>query len=192
MTVLIDSCSLLSLARYYLRFDKKNVLFDRIENEIREGRIVIIDKVYEECKFTASGLVFSKLKFLEDKKGFMKEAKSPVKTNDVLPLSPSKFYRQVDNNFAHGALKNRLTTAEYEVRRKAFLESADIRLVLLGMKLKKERSPEGTVIVTEESEANNDNKMFKKLPVISKMVGVKVWTLPELLEYCKGVDLNFG
>jgi hypothetical protein len=191
MKVLIDSCSLLSLARYYLRFDKKNVLLGRIENEIRDGRIVIIDKVYEECKFTAGGLVFSEMKFLEDKKGFMKEAKSPAKTNDVLPLSPSKFYRQVDNNFVHGAQKNRLTAAEYEVRRKAFLESADMRLVLLGMKLRIENAPEGIVIVTEESESNNDNKMFKKLPIICKTVGVKVWTLPMLLEYCNGVELNF-
>jgi O-methyltransferase involved in polyketide biosynthesis len=51
MKVIIDTSSLLSLVRYYLPFDNNNKLFDFIKQEIKNGRIVVIDEVLKECKF---------------------------------------------------------------------------------------------------------------------------------------------
>ena len=53
MKVAIDTNSLLSLVRYYLPFDKKSVLFDFIKAKIKDGEIIIIDKILEECEYTS-------------------------------------------------------------------------------------------------------------------------------------------
>ena len=52
MITLIDTSSLVVLARYYQPFDTAKVLYSYIEKEVSEGRMIILDKVAEEAKYT--------------------------------------------------------------------------------------------------------------------------------------------
>src|SRR5450432_2671678 len=111
MKVVIDTSSLLSLVRYYLPFDKQAILFDEFKSKISSGEILVIDKIIEECEYTSKGIVLSTLAYLTDK-SFNKKHKLPLNTEFILPPAPAKFYRQVDNQFVNGVLKNKITENE--------------------------------------------------------------------------------
>jgi hypothetical protein len=187
MKVIIDTSSLLSLVRYYLPFDQKTKLFDFIKSEFENGNLILIDAVYEECLYTTQGLVLKSLDYLNEKK-FKKSFKLPVKTKDLLPPSTKKFYNLLNDNF-RTPLSRRLNDAEFEERKKEFLETADARMIILALIKKNEK--EEIAIVTEESENGNDNKAFKKIPAICKILDIKVMTLPDILKIYQGIDIEF-
>lgn len=182
----MDTCSLLSLVRYYLPFDANKVLFNLLKDKISCGEIIIIDKVLEECRNTSSGLVLKGLTFLGDK-SFLESNKLPLETKDIVPPA-KKFFNDVDNRFVHRAKKNRLTEPEYQTQKNIFLESADIRMIILYLNLIQELKLEEIFIVTEETIGSNDNKLFKK---ICEELNIPVITLPKLIEKYEEIDLNF-
>jgi len=192
MKVIIDTNSLLSLVRYYLPFDKNSILYDFIKYKIEKGEIVIIDKVLEECSYNSKGLVIQKLSYLEDK-SFLKLAKLPFKTDTLIAPSPAKFLRQIDNQFVNSiVLKQRkLTDVEYENQKNYFLEDADMKLILLCLNLIRDGIDNEIILVTEESESSNDNKLFKKIPAICRELNIKTMSIPELLEKYEGIDVEF-
>lgn len=187
MKVIIDTSSLLSLVRYYLPFDKKTKLFDFIKTEFENGNLILIDAVYLECEYTSKGIVLKSLDYLLEKE-FQKDNKLPVKTKDLIPPSTKKFYNLLNDNF-RTPLSRRLNEAEFEERKKEFLETADARMIILALIKKSEK--EDVAIITEESEIGNDQKAFKKIPAICKILDINVLTLPELLETYKGIDVEF-
>ncbi len=188
MKVVIDTNSLLSLVRYYLPFDKNSILFDFIKMRIKEGEIIIIDKVLEECNYNSKGIVIKTLDYLQDKT-FLKSAKVPYKTEDIIAPSPSKFLAQVDNNFVIGSQKNRLKPEEYDAEKNRFLKSADLNQIIVSLTLVKEGHE--VILVTEETEISNDNKLFKKIPAICKELNILTITLPELLTKYNGIKIDF-
>lgn len=187
MKVIIDTSSLLSLVRYYLPFDQKTKLFDFIKSEFENGNLVLIDAVYKECLYTTQGLVLESLDYLKEK-DFRKNFKLPFKTKDLLPPSTRKFYNLLNDNF-RTPLSRRLNDAEFEERKKEFLETADARMIILALIKKNEK--EEVIIVTEESENGNDNKDFKKIPAICKILDINVMSLPEILKIYEGIDIEF-
>lgn len=189
MKIVIDTSSLLSLVRYYLPFDPKNRLFDFVQKQIEIGDLIIIDAVLKECEFTSKRLVINRLDYLEDKK-YRKAHKLPTKTKDLLPPSTKKFYNLVDNNF-RTSVSRKLNEAEFEQRKKEFLDSADARMLIYALNERHNYNDIEITIVTEESEISNDNKAFKKIPTLCKILKLNVMTLPELLEKYKGIDLEF-
>lgn len=190
MKVVIDTNSLLSLVRYYLPFDKKGVLFQFIRSKIQDGEIIIIDKVLDECKYNAKGLVLAKLPYLSDKV-FLKSAKVPFKTDSLLAPFPAKFLRQVENQFVNTVLRRQrnLTDTEFENLKNTFLNNADMKQIILCLNLIKDG--ERVVLVTEETESSNDNKLFKKIPAICKELKIETMTLPELIAKYDGIDIEF-
>ena len=190
MKVVIDTNSLLSLVRYYLPFDKKAVLFQFIKSKIENGDIIIIDKVLDECTYNSQGLVLSKLPYLTDKT-FLKASKIPFKTDSLLAPSPAKFLRQLENQFVNSIVRRqkKLTDTEFENQKNAFLNDADIKQIILCLNLIK--NGEQVVLVTEETESNNDNKLFKKIPAICKELEIETMTLPELIAKYDGIDIDF-
>lgn len=190
MKVVIDTNSLLSLVRYYLPFDKKGVLFKFIKSKIENGDIIIIDKVLEECTYNSKGLVLEKLPYLTEKT-FLKSAKVPYKTDSLLAPSPAKFLRQLDNQFVNSVVRRqrKLTETEFENQKNAFLNDADIKQIILCLNLIK--NGEQVVLVTEETESSNDNKLFKKIPAICKELEIETMTLPELIAKYNGIDIDF-
>ncbi|MGB0788731.1 MAG: DUF4411 domain-containing protein, partial [Marinirhabdus sp.] len=139
MTVLINTSSLLSLVRYYLPFDTEGILSDFIRKKIKNKKIIVLDTVFEECKYTAKGLVLEKLEYLKSKK-------NQEKTGSILPSK--KFFKEVENNFVNGSAKNRLTSVQFENRKDKFLESADAKLIFYSL----QKTREDIVIVPEEPE----------------------------------------
>ena len=193
MKIVIDTSSLLSLVRYYLPFDKNDVLNDFIKDKIHQGEIIIIDKVLEECKYNSKGLVLEKLSYLSDK-SFQKSAKIPYKTDTLIAPAPSKFLRQIDNQFVNTIIRKqrKLTDVEYENQKNHFLEEADMKMIILCLNLIKDNNLFNDVIlVTEETENSNDNKLFKKIPAICKELNITTMTLPELLEKYDDIVVEF-
>ncbi|WP_035805536.1 DUF4411 family protein [Lunatimonas lonarensis] len=190
MKVVIDTNSLLSLVRYYLPFDKKGVLFEFIKSKIESGDIIIIDKVFEECTYNSRGLVLKKLQYLTDKT-FLKAAKVPYKTDSLLVPNTKQFFHLLNNNFVNQIVKKarNFTEVEFESEKTRFIESADMKQVILSLNLK--AKGERVVLVTEETESNNDNKLFKKIPTICKELEIGTMTLPELIAKYDGIDIDF-
>lgn len=185
MRVVIDTNSLNALVRYYLPFDSGNSLYGLIKKKIQSGDIIILDAVLAECKFQSDGLVLKKLDFLEDK-DFKKHYKVPLKTNDLLPPAPAKFIRQVENQFAIGVMKNKLEDFEFELEKERWLNSADAKLIIYCLNHNHQGTFEEVYLVTEETKAQNDLKVFKKIPAICGMLKIDVLTLPELLKRYSG------
>lgn len=154
MIAVIDTSSLISLVRYYLPFDKKNVLYNLFKNKIESKQIIVLDKVFEECRFISQGIVVKELDYLTIKK-------NQTKTTTLLPTK--KYYNQLDNQFINGSAKNLLTPTEFENRKNAFLNSADSNLLLYCLADKSEFT-----LVTEETAVSNDNKSFKSYPQSAK------------------------
>ena len=57
--------------------------------------------------------------------------------------------------------------------------------------LEQKKTIDSCTIITEETKANNDKKLFKKLPAICeiKEVNLKVMTIPELLKSSEEINL---
>lgn len=192
MKALIDTSSLLSLVRYYLPFDKKGVLFEVIKRKFETGEIILLDAVLEECKYVGQKAILIKLDYLEDK-DFLKDNKVILKTDDLIPLAPAKFLNQLKNQFVANQYQFRkLTEAEFEVKKKEFLDSADAKLIMYAQRLMKENPEEEFYLVTEETSSANDLKLFKKIPAICNILGIPVITLPELLGKFSEIDLGFS
>lgn len=190
MKVVIDTNSLLSLVRYYLPFDKKGVLFQFIKKKIEIGEIIIVDKVLQECTFVSKGIILTTLNYLQDK-AFLKAAKIPYKTDSLLAPSPAKFLRQVENQFMNAGvrrLKN-LSDTEFENQKNAFLNAADMRQIILCLNLI--NSGDKVVLVTEETESSNDDKLFKKIPSICNILNIDTQALPDLIAGYDGIDIDF-
>ena len=189
MKVVIDTSSLLSLVRYYLPFDKKTILFEAIKSKIANGEILIIDKIIDECEYTSKGIILTTLAFLTDKT-FNKAHKLPLNTEFILPPAPAKFYRQVDNQFVNGVQKNRLTETQYDSVKNDFMNSADMKLILTSLTLKKDNPTEEIFLVTEETEVSNDNKVFKKIPAICSQLDIETINIQQLIDKFEGVSFE--
>ena len=190
MKVVIDTSSLLSLVRYYLPFDKKGILFQFFKKKFEIGEIIIVDKVLQECTYNSKGIILITLDYLNDK-AFLKTAKAPYKTDSLLAPSPAKFLRQVENQFVNTVVRKqrKLTDTEFDNQKNAFLNDADMKQIILCLNLLKDG--EKIVLVTEETENSNDNKLFKKIPAICKELNIETLTLPELLAKYDEIDIDF-
>lgn len=188
MKVVIDTNSLLSLARYYLPFDKKGILFQFIKSKIQNGEIIIIDKVLDECKYISNGLILVKLPYLTEKT-FLKTAKAPVKTDSILVPNTRRFLHQLNSVFVNTPMRRKLTDVEFENQKNSHIEGADMKQVILALNLK--TNGEQVIIVTEETESSNDNKLFKKIPAICKELEIETMALPELIAIYEGIDIAF-
>lgn len=188
MKVVIDTNSLLSMVRYYLPFDKKGVLFQFIRLKIENGDIIIVDKVLEECKYISRGLVLSKLPYLTEKT-FLKKANVPFKTDSIIVPDTKQFLHQLNTVFVNALIRKKLSDVEFESQKTSFIQSADMKQVILTLNLKNQG--EKVIIVTEETESSNDNKLFKKIPAICKELEIETMTLPELIEKYDGIDIDF-
>ena len=192
MKVVIDTSSLLSLVRYYLPFDKNSVLFNYIKDKIKGGEIIIIDKVHEQCSYISKGQILKDIPYLGDR-AFLKSIKLPHKTDSLIAPSPSKFLRQVENQFVNTIIRKQrnLSDVEFENQKNQFLEDADMKQIILCLNLIKDHKDLRVVLVTEETGTGNDNKLFKKIPAICQDLNIETMSLPELLKQYKDIDVVF-
>lgn len=181
MKIIIDTNSLLSLVRYYLPFDKENVLYNLIREKIENSEMIIIDAVFTQCNYISKGIILEKLEFLKDK-SFLKKSKTPFKTETLIIPNPKKFFHLLNNNFVNHTVKRqkKITDAEFENEKENYLKDADMRLIISSLNYIAEN--EDVILVTEETATSNDNKLFKKLPSICADLNIKSISLPQLIE----------
>lgn len=180
MKIIIDTNSLLSLVRYYLPFDKENVLYNLFQKKIENDEIIIIDAVFTQCNYISKGIILERLHFLKDK-SFLKKSKSPFKTESLIIPNPKKFFHLLNNDFVNNAVKRqkKINDAEFENEKENYLKDADMRLVITCLNFISEKKD--VILVTEETSANNDNKLFKKVPFICSHLDIKSISLPQLI-----------
>lgn len=173
--LLIDTSSWVSMVRYYLPHDKGSTLKDLLIRKLDVKEIIIIDKVYSECKGVCQKIVVNTLPFLKEYK---------VSTEDY-----------VANTFFHNLLVNHLSSPLYreladefkEIKKIEYTEGADCKLVLFALGNREVRP----IIVTEESQLENDVKHFKKITTVCQHPDIKIPTisLPQMID---GFDeINF-
>jgi len=190
MTFIFDTSSLVSLARYYLPFDQQGKIYNHMKKAMESKRIILIDAVFDECRYVAKKIVPERLDFLSDK-SFMKKNKLPVITEEIIPAAPAKFYNMVENNFTTLA-KNTLSETEFEKRKQEYLNSADARMIILAYNENYGDLASDWVIVTEETGEANDKKEFKKIPDICKQLNIRTMNLPEYLSAFEDLNIFFG
>jgi hypothetical protein len=108
-----------------------------------------------------------------------------VKTEEILPYPA--FFSMMENNFSNKQAFGRLTPEELESEKGAFLASADCKLLLYAIRIKKTTNVE-PVVISEESIYSNDNKVYKKIPHNCKVVGIKCCTLPDCFKEHLGIN----
>lgn len=69
------------------------------------------------------------------------------------------------------------------------MNDADMKQIILCLNMQK--GGDEVILVTEETESSNDNKLFKKIPAICKALNIATMTLPELLEEYDGIHIDF-
>ena len=173
--LVIDTCSLINIARFYLPFDEDGVLFNAIETRVKSGEFIIIDKVYRQCSYTAKGFAINAFPFLKD---------NQTATIDCLPSM--EFFRLLNNDFRSKEGK-KTSAEEFEVIKNNFLEDADVKMLLYCDKNRGALIPPR--ILTDETAVNNDSKCFQKLPLLCNMMNIGVIDAPTFLTEFDSVNV---
>jgi hypothetical protein len=180
MRYLIDTSSLISLARYYLEFENDR-LVELFKAKFQSGEFILLDAVYVECKRTAKGIALEKLPFLLEK-SFLKKYEIPENTEYLIPSKQKQFYHFVLNDFTNPSVRRSLSKGEFEILKEAFFKSADFKLILYAWNGKHKEEKHKCCIVTEETLAPNDHKLYRKIPKMCDLAGLDVINLRDLLK----------
>lgn len=188
MKIVIDTCSLMAMVRYYMPFDKDEVFQEFVKQKIIDGELIVIDKVYDESVYLSSGEILKELTFLNDKE-FLRISKSPYNTELILPLRPARFESMMNDQFVVQTQKRKLSDAEFQTLKDNFYNNADIKQIVLCQNLKNGGNSD-VLLVTEETASNNDSKLFKKIPAICKFLDIETISLPKLIRKIGEVNVE--
>lgn len=179
MIAILDTSSLLAFVRYYLPFDKSDTLKNFLKDKFENGEIIILDKVVEESKGIAKGVILTEL-------GFIEKSKKVFNTSNLLPSK--KFFNLMENQFCDKTIMKLkdIDDVAFEIEKSNYLKSPDANLIIYAMSLKS-NTP---IIVTEETRSANDNKLFKKIPTNCSEVNIECCTLPQLFKNHFKLDLS--
>ena len=176
MATVIDTCSLVSLAKNYLPLDENGSLMNFIHEKFVTKEWVMLDAIQRESQYTSQGIVMKSMPFLKDS-AYM------TKTNEMYPPSTKKLDNMLDRNFSIPILKRDLSDEEYIVQKDIFLKSGDGRILVYCLNMKSDANLFSELcVLTEESRTSNDGKLFKKLPLICEHLEIKVISLPDYLK----------
>lgn len=178
---LLDTSSLLALVRYYLPFDSSGKIRETIQSSYESGKLLILDKVMAESKYTAQGIILKELDFIDPKSPLI------IKTTELIP--GRKFFNHLENGFCNKdivRLKG-ITPVEFEIEKTRYLSSPDASLILYAQSIK-DKTP---LIVTEESKSANDGKIFKKIPDNCGVANINCCALPSFLKDYMKITIQF-
>ena len=96
----------------------------------------------------------------------------------------------VENQFCVSIQRKKLNDVEFESKKKSFLDSADSKLLLFCLKEKTELGLDNPFLVSEETNTENDGKVFKKLPSLCSAVNVGHCNLPDLFKNNFKINLS--
>ena len=164
MRTIVDTSSLVRIAQSYQPFDSTDALGTFLKKEMENGSLILLDKVVGEIRNVSQGIAYDTFKCLQDKKFVCSTA----------GLVPSqKFYNMLDNNFVDRAYKKiKLQGDEdaYQNERETYVRGTDCTMIVYAMQEKNDLEP--IQILTEESLNQNDGKLFKKIPLICKILNI--------------------
>lgn len=180
MLGIIDTSSLVAIARYYLSIKDEVILLRFLENKFRSGELILLDTIYNEASRTQKGLAISCMDFLNDPAIRIKDA-------DLVPLAPRKFSNQMDNNFCIPLQKKSLSEEAYAAQKNEYLKSGDAKIIIYAHN-HLHKSP---TVITEETPQSNDGKLFRKIPVICDFLKIPHMTITKWLSI-NGVTLNWN
>lgn len=179
MLAIIDTCSLVAIARYYLSIKDEEKLLCFLETKFRKGELVLLETIYTESTRVQKGIATSRMEFLND-------SKLQIKDGGLLPPAPQKFSREIDNNFCIPLQRKRLNDESYRSQKEEYLKSGDAKMVLYALN----NADKQPVIITEETPQSNDNKLFRKIPVICDFLKIPYMSIAEWLS-SNGVCLDW-
>ena len=179
MTGIIDTSSLLAIARYYLPIKDEKKLLRFIESKFRSGELIMLSSVYFETSRTQKGIVLQLMDFLND-------PELRFNDSDLMPPAPRRFSNQLDNNFCVPLQKKKLNAETYALQKAQYLTTGDAKLVIYALN----NIDKDPVIITEESMLSNDGKLFKKLPAICEILKIKHMTIAEWM-VANGISLDW-
>lgn len=180
MIGIIDTSSLVAIARYYLPIRDEVKLLRFIESRFRSGDLVILNSIHLEASRTQKGIALELMKFLN-------ENDLRVNDSDLIPPAPRKFSNLLDNNFCVPLQKKKLSEEIYSLQKTEYMKTGDAKLLLYALN-NKDKEP---IIITEETSLSNDGKLFKKLPAICDILEIKHMTIAEWL-VCQGISLDWA
>ena len=176
MAIVVDTCSLVSLAKNYLPLDDNGSLLSFVQEKISSKEWILLDAIQKESEYTSQGIVMEKMPFLKDRS-------CVTKTDNVFPPSQKKFDNMLDRNFSIPVLRKDYTDEQYIVMKDEFVKSGDGRIIVYCLSLKNDLELFTELsVLTEETRNTNDGKLFKKLPLICDHLEIKVLTLPDYLK----------
>jgi hypothetical protein len=70
------------------------------------------------------------------------------------------------------------------------MNSADMKLILTCLNLKKNFPTEDVFLVTEETEVSNDNKIFQKIPAICLQIDIQTINIQQLIDKIEGIKIE--
>lgn len=157
---LFDTCSLIALVRYYIPFDSQGKLGDFIHKGFETKEFIMLEQVKNECKQVSKGLVFQTLPQLVNIKHTHFES---------IPTAEIHIKRK------------QISDSDYESQKSNFINSADFNLIYCAMK-------NHYTIITEETATSNDNKLFKKIPLLCETQGIECVSISKLLQTRLDID----
>lgn len=180
MIGIIDTSSLVAIARYYLPIKDEVRLLRFVEAKLRSGELVFLSTIHLEASRTQKGIAIKLMKFLDNSELRYNDA-------DLMPPAAQRFSNLLDNNFCVTLQKKKLTSEAYSIQKAQYMKTGDAKLLLYALN----HSGEDPVIITEETMLSNDGKIFKKLPAICEILGIKHMTVAEWL-VANGISLNWS
>lgn len=186
---LIDTSSLLILARYYHPFDKDSILYELIRRKFREGEIILLDAVEKECRHVAQKKIVQTYLFLN--KNVSKGNKSISNSEYAKPKpEPNKIatpavHKKISNIWLHAKEKNRLDAEQFEEQKEKAIKGADFQLIFAALEHKTSHPDvvqDKSIIVTEETSSSNDSKLFHKIPKICEIEEIECISITKMLK----------
>lgn len=179
MIGIIDTCSLVAIARYYLPLEDCGELLNFLELKFKEKELILLKSVHKEACNVQKGISIEQMPFLND---------TSIQFNDIdlfAPI-PKTFSHQLDNNFCIRVNKNKLKEEEYIQQKEAFMRSADAKIIFYAL----HNVQSNPVIITEETPYTNDGKVFKKIPAICNELKFPCYPISKWLVE-NGISLNW-
>lgn len=180
MVVVVDTCSLHRLVEYYLPLDKSGKLIPLLEQEFLSGDMMMTQAVFEECSRISKGVIVKRLPFLVSRQG----KKLIIAADKFLP--DQKLLRIVNENFTVTQIFKSFPPEQQEAQRANYLAGGDFSILKCAYMQKKGMAGElfgdDLRVLTDESSAENDNKLFKKIPSCCKFLEVPTLNICAYLE----------
>lgn len=180
MLGIIDTSSLMAIARYYLSIKDEAILLRFLENKFRSGELVLLDTIHSEASRAQKGLATSRMSFLND-------YDLRVKDSELVPSAPRKFSNQMDNNFCVPLKRKMLDDEAYAILKEQYLQSGDGKIIVYALN----NIAKSPIVITEETPQSNDGKLFRKIPTICDFLKISHMSVAEWLS-SNGVTLNWN